>query len=167
MQRVYFFCKVMPRTSPSSYRSSTSTCNLYRIAHFNCEFSVDLIAFKWVSMPSECSWSECSLLRDLLKVLDGAALICKWSDISDTTVFFYFFFYCGFICKKRKALPRAHPVSAYLMYFSMNFLWNSERRLSLMKVSDFSASVRAQFLKTTSSFHRRLTLALVFWVAAV
>ena len=37
-----------------------------------------------------------------------------------------------------------------------------------MKVSDFSASVRAQFLKTTSSFQRLLTFVLApFGTAAV
>ena len=42
----------------------------------------------------------------------------------------------------------------HLMYFSMNFLWKSDRRVSLMKRRSFlSTSPRAQFLKTTSSSH--------------
>lgn len=46
----------------------------------------------------------------------------------------------------------------YLMYFSMNFLWNSDLKLSLIKVlSFFLSSPEAQFLKTTSSSHLKLT----------
>lgn len=43
--------------------------------------------------------------------------------------------------------------TVYLMYLSMNFLWNSERSVSLMNGVDLdlSGSLRAQFLNTTSS----------------
>ena len=42
----------------------------------------------------------------------------------------------------------------YLTYFSMNFLWNSDRKVSLMKPLFFLASSPlAQFLNTTSSSH--------------
>ena len=42
----------------------------------------------------------------------------------------------------------------YLTYFSMNFLWNSDRSVSLIKPRDLRASSPlAQFLNTTSSSH--------------
>lgn len=42
----------------------------------------------------------------------------------------------------------------YLMYFSMNFLWNSDLKVSLMNALFFlSSSPFAQFLNTTSSSH--------------
>lgn len=42
----------------------------------------------------------------------------------------------------------------YFMYFSMNFLWNSERSVSFMNALFFlSSSPFAQFLNTTSSSH--------------
>ena len=50
-------------------------------------------------------------------------------------------------------------LSLYLTYLSMNFLWKSLLRLSLMKVFSFlSGSALEQFLKTTSSSQRRLSL---------
>lgn len=46
----------------------------------------------------------------------------------------------------------------YFTYFSMNFLWNSERRVSLTKRFSFrdSSTPFAQFLKTTSSSHLKM-----------
>lgn len=42
----------------------------------------------------------------------------------------------------------------YLMYFSMNFLWNSDLKVSLINALFFlSSSPFAQFLNTTSSSH--------------
>ena len=42
----------------------------------------------------------------------------------------------------------------YLTYFSMNFLWNSDRSVSLIKPRDLRvSSPLAQFLNTTSSSH--------------
>lgn len=49
-------------------------------------------------------------------------------------------------------------IFSYLTYFSINFLWNSDLRESLMNVFSFlSGSERAQFLNTTSSSHLLLT----------
>ena len=46
----------------------------------------------------------------------------------------------------------------YLMYLSINFLWKSGCKESLIKVFSFlSGSAREQFLNTTSSSHLRLT----------
>lgn len=48
---------------------------------------------------------------------------------------------------------------SYFTYFSMNFLWKPDLRVSLMKGFSFlSGSSMAQFLNTTSSSHRLLTL---------
>lgn len=43
----------------------------------------------------------------------------------------------------------------YLIYFSMNFLWNSDRSVSFTNLLSFfwSSTPFAQFLKTTSSSH--------------
>ena len=47
--------------------------------------------------------------------------------------------------------------TVYLIYLSINFLWNSFLRLSLMKAGSLlSGSALLQFLNTTSSSHRRL-----------
>ena len=57
-----------------------------------------------------------------------------------------------------KSTRKPWSVSTHLMYLSMNFLWNSERSESLIKVFSFlSGSALAQFLNTTSSSQRLLT----------
>ena len=63
------------------------------------------------------------------------------------------------IFKIEKKLVYKMIFTYYLIYFSMNFLWNSDRNESLIKTFGFfSGSERAQFLNTTSSSQRRLTL---------
>lgn len=53
--------------------------------------------------------------------------------------------------------PSKQSYKFYFTYFSMNFLWNSERRVSLTKRFSRRASSTpfAQFLNTTSSSHLR------------
>lgn len=51
----------------------------------------------------------------------------------------------------------------YLMYLSINFLWNSFLKASLIKPASFfrfSSVPLAQFLKTTSSSHLKIKLCL-------
>ena len=58
--------------------------------------------------------------------------------------------YTDLILKQQQKLTQIH-----LMYFDMNFLWNSERSVSLINRSFLPSSSwpLAQFLKTTSSSH--------------
>lgn len=52
-----------------------------------------------------------------------------------------------------------YKMFSYFTYFSMNFLWKPDLRVSLMNGFSFlSGSSMAQFLNTTSSSHRLLTL---------
>lgn len=136
----------------------------------NC---VDLIAFKCVSVDKIAPYMQKknmklhfpinqlydrACLRDLLKVLTWINKICKL-DVQKVD-FFILLFFLKILGYKTIILKISTQI--YLIYLSMNFLWNSERRESLIKLPSFSASVLAQFLNTTSSFQRLLTFALPF-----
>lgn len=137
-------------------------CSLIAIlCSLKLHFSTDLIAFEWASTPSFCSlrhWFFCLVwLRDHLKVL------CKFWEICKFELEFVFFISIFFNCKEYIRWNKRN----YFMYFSMNFLWNSDLNESLMNVSPLSTSVRAQFLNTTSSFHRRFNFTFPFGAADV
>jgi hypothetical protein len=63
-----------------------------------------------------------------------------------------------FISNKTASDNATNDEVHYWMYFVINFRWKSDRIESLIKLCGFLSSVPfAQFLKTTSSSHRRLT----------
>lgn len=101
--------------------------------------------------PAQLPYRKMKKISEYVKqIKNGWINIRKWNEL------------ILYRAKKGK-LRHNFPVKMethHLIYFSMNFLWNSDRIASLIKLGVFlrSSIPRAQFLNTTSSSHRRLTL---------